>query len=79
MGSAAVEGRRGGEQSRMNSDNRFAHLNGTCCLVLALKEMSECITCRTISHRAARFAHKDERGGGVEGWGAGEKGAVLSQ
>lgn len=55
----------------MNLLNRFPHFRSTCWLVFALKEMSECITCRTISHCAA--ARCPKTGGNRE------NGAALSQ
>lgn len=53
----------GGVAGDMN--NQFPHFNSTCCLVFMFKEMNECITCRTISHRAAAL-HTKTREGGVE-------------
>lgn len=37
----------------MNLHNQFSHFHSTCWPVFTLKEMNECITCRTISHYVA--------------------------
>lgn len=42
----------------MNLNNQFSHFHSTCWLVFTLKEMNECITCRTISHCAAASCTK---------------------
>lgn len=56
----------------LNLNNQFSHFNSTCCLVSMLKEMNECITCRTISHCAAALHTKTTGENRVNG-------AVLSQ
>lgn len=50
----------------MNLNNQFSHFHSTCWLVFTLKEMNECITCRTISHRAEALRTKTEGGGEME-------------
>lgn len=52
----------------MNLNNQFSHFHSTCWLVFTLKEMNECITCRTISHRAEASRTKTEGGGRWREW-----------